>query len=164
MTAGVERLDTLGMFDAAAALPEQVARAADVGKAVEGLPAHDDIANVLVLGMGGSGIAGDLLAAVAGPFMPVPVVVSKGYEPPSFVDESTLVIALSFSGNTEETIEATSTAAAAGGRVLAVCGGGELEALASSWGAPVLKTPDNIPMPRAGLGALAVPPIVALER
>lgn len=161
---GAGRLDTLGMFEATAALPEQVANAADVGKAVDGLPGHDDIANVLVLGMGGSGIAGDLLAAIAGPFMPVPVVVTKGYEPPSFVDESTLVIALSFSGNTEETVEAASTAAAAGGRVLAVCAGGRLGELAASWHAPLLPVPHTIPMPRAGIGALAVPPLVALER
>lgn len=159
-----ERLDTLGMFAATAGLPEQVAAAAEVGQAVEGLPEHDDIANVLVLGMGGSGIAGDLLAAIAGPFMPVPVVVCKGYEPPSFVDESTLVIALSFSGDTEETVEAAITAAAAGGRMLVVCSGGELGELASAWRAPVLQIPEGIPMPRAGIGALAIPAIVALER
>jgi glucose/mannose-6-phosphate isomerase len=152
------------MWEATAALPEQVAAAADVGKAVVGLPGHDDIANVLVLGMGGSGLAGDLLAAIAGPFMPVPIVVVKGYEPPSFVDESTLVIAISFSGDTEETLEAASTAAAAGGRVLAVCRGGQLGQLAESWHAPILQTPGGIPMPRAGIGALAVPPLVVLER
>ncbi len=111
---GSDRLDSLGMFDVAAAFPEQVADAVAVGEAVGPLPEHDDVANVLVLGMGGSGIAGDLLAAVAGPFMPVPVVVHKGYEPPSFVDRSTLVIAVSFSGNTEETLEAVQEAA--GGR------------------------------------------------
>ncbi len=161
---GVERLDTLGMFDAAAGLPEQVRAAAEVANEVDGLPSHDDIANVLVLGMGGSGMAGDLIAAVAGPFMPVPVVVSKGYEPPSFVDGSTLVIAMSFSGDTEETVEATVTAAAEGGRVLVVCAGGELEELATSWQAPLLKVPREIPMPRAAIGALAIPVIVALER
>ena len=59
--------------------------------------------------MGGSGIAGDIMTAVAGPFMPVPVVVTKSYEPPSFVGPSTLCFALSFSGNTEETIEAAPT-------------------------------------------------------
>jgi glucose/mannose-6-phosphate isomerase len=159
-----QRLDTLGMFAAAAALPEQVAAAAEVGRAVDRLPEHDDVANVLVLGMGGSGIAGDLLAAIAGPFMPVPVVVCKGYEPPSFVDESTLVIALSFSGDTEETVEAAATAASAGGKMLVVCGGGDLEELASAWRAPILRVPAGIPMPRAAIGALAIPAIVALER
>ena len=54
------------------------------------------------------------LAAVAGPFMPVPVVVHKGYELPAFVGDDTLVFAVSFSGNTEETVEAATEAAVAG--------------------------------------------------
>jgi glucose/mannose-6-phosphate isomerase len=48
--------------------------------------------------------------------------------------------------------------------VLAVCAGGELEELATSWHAPILRIPEGIPMPRAGIGALAVPPLIALER
>ena len=76
--------------------------------------------------MGGSGVSGDLLAIVAGPFMPVPVVVVKGYEPPSYVNDRTLVFAMSFSGDTEETVEAVTTAANAGGRIVAVTRGGAL--------------------------------------
>ncbi|CAN5695099.1 bifunctional phosphoglucose/phosphomannose isomerase [soil metagenome] len=161
----MDTLDTLGMFDATASLPEQVEQAvADAAGEAYGLPARADIANVLVLGMGGSGIAGDVLAAVAGPFMPVPVVVCKGYEPPSFVDESTLVIALSFSGDTEEILEAVETAALSGGKVLAVTRGGRLADRALAWEAPVLRLPEGIPMPRAALGALVVPPLVVLEQ
>ncbi|CAN5859215.1 bifunctional phosphoglucose/phosphomannose isomerase [soil metagenome] len=157
--------DTLGMFDAAAAFPEQVEQAlAEAQRDAVALPAHADIANVLVLGMGGSGIAGDVLAAVAGPFMSVPIVVCKNYEPPSFVDESTLVLALSFSGDTEETVKALQTAAVAGGKVVVVCRDGRLAELAEGWKAHVLRLPDGIPMPRAGLGALIVPPLVALEQ
>ncbi len=159
-----DRLDSLGMWDATAAFPEQVEAAIAVGQAIEPLPNHDDIANVVVLGMGGSGIAGDLVAAVAGPFMAVPILVSKGYEPPSFVDESTLVVAISFSGNTEETVEATQAAAASGGHVLAVTAGGRLGELAAGWKAPVAPLPAGIPMPRAGLGAMGVPVLVAFER
>ena len=85
-------LDSLGMFDAAAALPEQVAAAADAARSVDGpYPHHDEIQNVVVLGMGGSGIAGDVVREIAGPFMPVPVVVHKGYGIPNFVDDSSLV-------------------------------------------------------------------------
>lgn len=159
-----DRLDTVGMWDVTAGLPEQVADAVEVGEALAGLPDHDDVANVLILGMGGSGIAGDLIAAVAGPFMAVPVVVSKGYQPPSFVDESTLVVAISFSGNTEETVEAVQEAVVSGGRVLAVTAGGQLGELARSWGAATAGLPGGIPMPRAGLGAMAVPVLVAFEK
>lgn len=162
--AAPDRLDTLGMFEAAYGLPEQVAAAAAAAADVGPLPAREDVENVLVLGMGGSGIAGDLLPVVAGPFMPVPVVVVKGYEPPSYVGERTLVLAVSFSGDTEETIDAASTAAAAGGRMVVITRGGRLRDLASSWTAPVVPIPDDIPMPRAGIGAVAIPPLVLLER
>jgi glucose/mannose-6-phosphate isomerase len=158
-----ERLDTLGMFDVAAALPEQVAEAVERAGSTGGLPERAGIRHVVVLGMGGSGIAGDVLAAVAGPFMPVPVVVSKNYVLPAFVGEGSLVFAMSFSGDTEETIEAASEAAVQGARMVAVCSGGELAKLARSWGAPVIGLPDDIAMPRAAIGALSVPPMVVLE-
>jgi glucose/mannose-6-phosphate isomerase len=157
-------LDSLGMFDAAAGLPEQIERAAEAAAEVGGLPDHDDVENVVVLGMGGSGIAGDLLTVVAGPFMPVPVVVHKGYGLPNFVDEHTLVFAVSFSGDTEETVESASDAASAGARVVAITAGGELGRLAEQWSAPVVGVDGAIPMPRAGLGAVAVPPLILLER
>jgi glucose/mannose-6-phosphate isomerase len=164
MSPVAERVDTLGMFDLAAGLPEQIVEAVERADAVEGLPAGDQIDNVLVLGMGGSGVAGDLLAVIAGPFMPVPVVVVKGYEPPSYVNERTLVFAMSFSGNTEETVDAVTTAANAGGRIVAVTQGGTLGELATSWGAPVVGVDTSIPQPRAGMGALVVPPLIVLER
>jgi glucose/mannose-6-phosphate isomerase len=151
------------MFDAAAAFPEQVDQAVSTARSIAGLPGRDDIEAVVVLGMGGSGVAGDVCAAIAGPFMPVPVVVQKGYAPPQFVNDSTLVFAVSFSGNTEEIIESASMAAMAGGRMVVVSHGGELAALAAEWGGVHIPVPDGIPQPRAGLGALAIPPLIVLE-
>jgi len=156
-------LDSVGMFDLAAALPEQVAAAIELGAAVEGLPTRDEIENIVVLGMGGSGIAGDVVAAVAGPFMPVPVTVVKGYEAPSFVSDSTLCFAISCSGNTEETVEAAQEAAVAGAHMILASAGGQLAALAGSWGAPHLLLPET-PMPRAAIGSVSIPPLIVLER
>jgi glucose/mannose-6-phosphate isomerase len=156
-------LDSQGMAAATASLPEQVFDAAVRARGLDGLPRQERVENIVVLGMGGSGIAGDVLVAAAGMFLPVPVVVVKGYESPNFVGEGTLVFAISFSGDTEETVEAASEAAVAGARVVSVTRGGELGRLAASWGAPVVTIPDDIPQPRAGLGALAIPPLVVLE-
>jgi len=157
------RLDTVGMWDLTAGLPEQVEHALGLVADVDGLPGHDDIENVVVLGMGGSGIAGDVLREVAGPFMPVPVVVHKGYSIPNFISENTLVLAVSFSGNTEETVDAVTNAMMQGGRVVAFSHGGELADLAETWQAPHIQLPD-IPMPRAGIGAGSVPLLIVLER
>ena len=159
----VERLDTLGMWDVTMAFPEQVAAAVAAGEGFAGLPRRESIENVVVLGMGGSGIAGDLMTSIAGPFMPVPVVVTKGYEPPNFVGPGTLCFAISFSGNTEETVEAASMAALAGAEMVVVAGGGELARLAESWQVPLIALPGDIPMPRAGLAAMAIPALAVLE-
>jgi glucose/mannose-6-phosphate isomerase len=157
-------IDSLGMLDAARALPEQMRAAAEGMDRIEGLPPAEGITSVVVLGMGGSGIAGDVLAAVAGPSCPVPIVVNKHYECPSFVGPDTLVLAISFSGNTEETIEAVHHAVGAGARLVAVTTGGHLERIAHEWGAPVVKPDATIPMPRAGIAAVAVPPLLVLEQ
>src|SRR5947199_10603634 len=154
---GSQAVNSQGMLAATSALPEQVAAAADRSKGLSGLPLIDDVTSVVVLGMGGSGIAGDIVAAVAGPFMPVPVVVAKSYELPAFVGDGTLVFAVSFSGNTEETVEATSEAAVQGAKVVVVSGGGELTRLGEAWGSPIVAVPDEIPQPRAAAGATACP-------
>ena len=157
-------LDTFGMWEATASRPEQVAAAVHDAQGLDGLPEREAVENVVVLGMGGSGIVGDIVLAVAGPFMAVPVVVVKSYTLPAFVGEGSLVFAVSFSGDTEETIEAASEAALQGATVVAVTGGGELAKLASAWGSPIVAVPDTIPQPRAALGALAIPPLVVLEQ
>ncbi len=156
-------LDSVGMFDLAAALPEQLASVAESVGDVAGLPDHDDVENVVVLGMGGSGIGGDIVRAVAGPFMSVPVVVAKGYEAPAFVGEGTLCLAVSYSGNTEETLEATQAAVEAGARIVVLSTGGRLGELATAMEFPHITLPD-IPMPRAGVGAVSVPALLVLEQ
>jgi glucose/mannose-6-phosphate isomerase len=156
-------IDTQGMFEATASLPEQVATAARVARGLDGLPERDKVEHVVVLGMGGSGIAGDILAAAAQPFMSLPVVVSKSYELPAFVGEGSLVFAISCSGDTEETVEAATDAAVQGASIVAITSGGELGRLAAGWGTPVVPVPSTIPQPRAAIGAMAIPPLIVLE-
>ncbi|HLI54352.1 MAG TPA: bifunctional phosphoglucose/phosphomannose isomerase [Acidimicrobiales bacterium] len=163
MTASAPDIDTVGMFALTAGLPEQAEdaaqRAAEVAVALDAAT----VENVVVAGMGGSGITGDILSAVCGPLLPVPVLVCKSYECPAFVGPETLFFAVSASGNTEETIQSATDAEAAGAQLVVVTGGGQLGSLARSWGAPVVDVPP-IPQPRAALGAMAIPPIVVLDR
>ena len=159
----LDLLDSERMLEATMSMPEQVEAALEVARGLDGLPDREEIEQVVVLGMGGSAIAGDVLMAAAGPYLPLPVLVFRSYHVPAFVDEGTLVFAISFSGDTEETVEAVTAAALQGARVVAVTRGGELGHLAESWGAPVVPVPVDIPQPRAALGALAIPPLVVLE-
>ncbi|MEX0667235.1 MAG: bifunctional phosphoglucose/phosphomannose isomerase [Acidimicrobiia bacterium] len=105
---------------------------------------------VLVAGMGGSGISGDFAAALAD----VPVTVNKGYGLPTWVKSAEpLVVAMSYSGNTEETLSAAETAAAHGLTPAVVTGGGTLSAWAAEYGWPSVTVPGGL-QPRAALGYL----------
>jgi glucose/mannose-6-phosphate isomerase len=157
-------VDSLGMFAAAAGMPEQIERAMAGARDLDGLPDHDAIENVVVLGMGASGFAGDVLTVAAGPFMPLPIVVHKGYGIPNFINEGSLVFALSFSGDTEEVIEGATAAAVAGGRLVCISAGGALAELASRWVIPHLTIDGTLLTPRAAIGAVTVPPMVILEQ
>lgn len=157
-------VDTLGFADAVATLPEQFAEAGRAAQEVDlSAVAGQPVEHIVVCGMGGSGISGDVLAAAASADLPVPVSVVKGYRLPGFVGPGTLVFAVSYSGGTEETGEAAAAAVDAGARLVAVCSGGELAALAAAAGAPVIGCPAGF-MPRAALGHLATPLFVVCER
>lgn len=160
-------VDSLGLREAVLGLPEQMTAAVRSLTVTGPLPERDEIANVLVLGTGAAGWVGDLLGAIAGPFMPVPLVVHKGFEPPSFVDASTLVVAISACGDSPEVVASATTCVAAGGRLFAVTSGGALGALADEVAAPTVFLPhadgDAPAPPRARVGALAVPVLKAFD-
>jgi glucose/mannose-6-phosphate isomerase len=157
-------VDSQSMWSLAAGLPEQIVAGLDAGRAIGDLPHGDRIDSVAVLGMGGSGIAGDVLAAAARGTCPVPVVPVKSYELPRWVGPRSLVFSVSCSGQTEETLAATESALAAGASLVAVTGGGELARLAGEHGVPVVPVPTTIPQPRAAIGAMAVPLLVIADR
>ena len=109
---------------------------------------------LVVAGMGGSGIAGDVVAAVAGPSCAVPIVVSRGYRLPGWVGPLDLVIAVSCSGETEETLAAADEAVRRGARVVtAAKAGSSLSARAAGGRAVQLDIDSSGRMPRANLWA-----------
>jgi glucose/mannose-6-phosphate isomerase len=116
---------------------------------------------VVVAGTGEAGIAGDMLTAVCGPGCPVPVTTLRGYRLPGWVGAADLVIAISGSGATEETISVAAEAARRGCRLLCVCrAGSPLADIAVQSGAPFVPVPPSWP-PGAALWGLAVPPLLA---
>jgi glucose/mannose-6-phosphate isomerase len=157
--------DSLGFLDAVAGLPEQLTAAHDAAAQVDAaaFPDPADIHNIVILGMGGSGIAGDVLAAVANGSLPLPVTVLKQYRTPAFVGPHTLAFALSYSGDTEETVSMATGAVEAGARLVAVSTGGTLADLAAGSGGVHIGCPPGF-MPRAALGALVAPLFVTLFR
>ena len=131
-------------------------RAAVASVAAEGRPR-----TVVVVGMGGSGISGDVLTAVCGSGCPVQVVTLRGYALPGWVGPLDLVIAVSCSGTTEETLLLAGEAVKRGARVVGVgSAGSPLEDLVRSGGGAFLAVDPGELMPRASLWLLATPLLV----
>jgi len=119
--------------------------------------------NILVSGLGGSAIGGDILRTYAAARVSIPVVVNRDYDLPAFVDNQTLVLAASYSGNTEETISAYRQARQSGAEIIVVSSGGKLSALAKEDGYMVWELPGGL-SPRAASGYLFTPLALILEQ
>ena len=136
----------------------QLASALELGGNVK-LP--KGIEKIIVVGMGGSGIAGDVLVSVmAEEKMPVSVV--KDYKLPAWADAKTLVFCVSYSGDTQETLAAFSDAQKKKCFIVSITSGGKLREFSSEYKIPYVSIPRDFP-PRAALGYLFVPMIVILE-
>lgn len=159
-------LDSVGMFDAAAALPEHLeiaAAAASTALDSTRPPSADRFSEVLVLGVGTSGQVGAMLREVASRSCAVPILTHRSYGIPSFVGSSTLVMAISCSGDSEETLDAAQDAFDAGAHVMTVCGGGALGSFASDRGLLRLEVIPEAPVRRAALGSMLVPALLTLD-
>jgi glucose/mannose-6-phosphate isomerase len=159
-------VDSMGIGEALCALPEQLAAAHERAGKLDraSLPASSDIDNVVVLGMGGSGVAGDVVQAVGTATLPVPLTVLKHYRTPAFIGPRTLAFAVSYSGDTEETVEMARGALAAGARLVAISSGGALEGLARESGSLHVPCRPGVPGPRFALGEVIAPLLVVLFR
>lgn len=152
--------DPRGLRELVRGFPGQVA---DAARLAEGLRLDGGTPrSVLVLGMGGSAVAGDLVQALCAERAPFPVVVVRGYGIPAWVGRDTLVVASSYSGQTEETLTAFEAARRRGARALVVTSGGELGACARREGHPWIRVPAGFP-PRAALAFLLIPLVVLLD-
>ena len=89
-----------------------------------------EITNILICGLGGSGIGGSIITDIVNGVINIPIKATKGYEVPKFVNNNTLVIACSYSGNTEETIEAVEKCLSKNAEVSVITSGGKLKEIA----------------------------------
>ncbi|MBK8845643.1 MAG: hypothetical protein IPO27_03405 [Bacteroidetes bacterium] len=94
------------MKDLVADFTKHLSAALQIGKAASLQKPTTEIRNILITGLGGSGIGGTIAGQVLDQQLRIPLVVCKDYFPPAFVNENTLVIVSSYSGNTEETLQA----------------------------------------------------------
>ena len=110
-----------------------------------------EIRNVLICGLGGSGIGGTIVSDIISSKVNIPIAATKDYSIPNFVNEHTLVIANSYSGNTEETLYALEKCQSRGAEIAVITSGGKLKTIAEENKYNKIIIPGNQP-PRAMFG------------
>ena len=158
----VRKVDRHGMLDLIGALPDEMA--ALLRGPAPRAQGFKGITNIIFSGMGGSGIVGDIVRSWLGPRVRMPISVNRGYDVPPFAGPGTLFLAVSFSGNTAETLSSFERAVEEGCTVVALSSGGQLEARAEKAGVTFLRlqAPQRT-APRAALGHMLVPLALFLE-
>jgi glucose/mannose-6-phosphate isomerase len=150
------QFDKSGMLDHLHGFPEQCQKAWEKVLKFEFPREYTKISNVVIVGMGGSAIGGDIVRRLALAESKLPVWVNRDYGLPAFVDASTLVIASSYSGNTEETLSAFTKSLRTRPKKLVITSGGKLKDLAEKEGIPTFVIDYQAP-PRAAFPHSFVP-------
>jgi glucose/mannose-6-phosphate isomerase len=142
-------------------LPEQFASSLQQGVSLP-LKYQRNYSNIVVTGMGGSAIGGDIIRTYALQKAQVPVIVNRDYDMPGFVNSDSLVLTVSYSGNTEETLSSYQQARSQGAAIIVVTSGGKLAHIAQEDGYAVVKIPGGL-APRAATGYLFAPLALIFE-
>jgi glucose/mannose-6-phosphate isomerase len=138
--AAIHAADPYNFRDHVAALPQQLVDGWAAAQAIDLPESFTQIDRVVMIGMGGSAIAAALFAVLAAPECPHPISIVRDYDLPAYASGSnTLVIALSFSGNTEEVLSAFEQARSRGCQLFVVTGGGQLLEQAHAIGVPLVR-------------------------
>lgn len=148
----IKRYDRSGMKDFLESFPEQVIRSKAIGLGFQ-IPRNikkTRYKNIVFTGLGGSAIAGDLLRSAVSAEAGIPIIVNRNYTLPAFCGQDTLVIASSYSGNTEETLSAYADARRKKTAIIAITSGGKLEKLAFSDGVGAINIPAGF-LPRCAV-------------
>ncbi|MCK4384633.1 MAG: bifunctional phosphoglucose/phosphomannose isomerase [candidate division Zixibacteria bacterium] len=160
----IKKIDPNGMYDLIYRFPSQFEDALKITQRAK-LPNWNtnQIKKIVVAGLGGSAIGGDLVRSYLAEKLNVPFFISRNYNLPNFVDESTLVFISSYSGNTEETLSAYDDAQKRKAKMIAISSGGKVKEKALQDKITWVNIPKGF-QPRAALGYSFVPILVMLER
>lgn len=132
------------------AFPQNILDALDIALAVHFKKPSNEVRNIVICGMGGSGIGGKIVAEWIQDEIKIPVLLLHDYTLPKFVDKHSLVIGSSYSGNTEETLQAIYDAHKLGSHIIGICSGGELKSFCEKGNHDFIVVPGGNP-PRSAI-------------
>jgi len=158
----ITMVDKADMLDGLARFPEQIKEALTIAEVVQRFN-FLKIDNVVVVGMGGSAISGDIMLSLFRDKLDVPIIVNREYDLPKWVNKDTLIICISYSGNTIETISSFKIASQKKCKILCISTGGKLQDLAEKREISFIKIPAGI-QPRAATAYLLFPSIIFLKK
>lgn len=156
-------IDAQNMFNAIYAFPEQIEQALHIGRRITLTRSYDNIDHILFVGMGGSGMAGDITKALVKETCKKPITIAKNYQIPSWANQQTLVICVSYSGNTEETLACFDAAHERNLPIIGLCTGGALLEKLLTLDYDHIIVPGGL-QPRAALGYLTIPLVYLLNK
>jgi len=165
---GFSELDKANMIDLLEKFPQNIIDALYLGESFYfsnylSADSIKKIKNIVVLGMGGSAIGGDLLFNYLSGELSIPLIVIRGYKKPKFINANTLIFTISYSGNTEETICALKKCLEVGAKVIGLTSGGTIELISKKFNFPIIKVPTEI-QPRVAMPFLFFPVLKVLEK
>lgn len=160
----MRQLDSSRMAHLLKNFPRQIGAAIRIGEAF-GIPRmlRGNIKKIVLTGMGGSAIGGDVIRSLASPVSAPLIWISRHYRLPPFVDSETLCIFSSYSGNTEETLAAFREGLKRRVRSVVITSGGELARLSERFSIPCIQIPAGFP-PRLALGYSVFPLLKLLTK
>jgi glucose/mannose-6-phosphate isomerase len=160
----IEQIDPKGMRKWMHEFSDQLKQAEEIGRSLAlDSSLAKGITKIVFSGLGGSAIGADFIRTYLTYDFPIPILVNRHYQLPAFVDEKTLLIVSSYSGDTEETLSALKDGLKRKARILGISSGGELEREAKKHSFPLIKIPGGY-SPRAALGFSAIPLLIALSK
>ena len=157
----MEIIDKDNMYKSIWDFPENIIDAIGISERINLKNEYTNINKIIVAGMGGSAIGGDVVYSLIGDEIKIPYLVIRGYNIPAWVDYSTLVICSSYSGNTEETIEVLKKVKLKGGKVIAITTGGRIGQLCDKYSFDKVIIPSGL-QPRAALAFSFIPVLFVL--
>jgi len=158
-----DRFDPENMYSSVWDFPENLADALKIGENISLNNSYNHVQNIVVAGMGGSAIGGDVVSVLAQNQLTIPLVTCRSYALPNWVNETTLVICSSYSGNTEETLASLEDAVSKNAQICGITTGGRIAERLQELNKDVVLIPPGL-QPRAALAYSFVPMAMLLEK